>query len=227
MAFHPYPQLIRAVFNPQRFGPPRAVTLASTWPWIDRHGFGSSPTYQRPIQTRFRFGSGPEGLNLHVRTDSPDHNAKGTPSDVTTAEAAAHPPTACRHTVSGSFHSPPGVLFTFPSRYWCTIGHERVFSLGPWSGRIHAGFHVSSITWDTARPPAEFRIQGYHLLRQSFPTHSAILRHTTSRSRNPSHRSVRFRLFPVRSPLLGESMSFSLPWDTEMFHFSQCRLLRL
>ena len=28
------------------------------------------------------------------------------------------------------FHSPPGVLFTFPSRYWFTIGHERVFSLG-------------------------------------------------------------------------------------------------
>ncbi len=21
------------------------------------------------------------------------------------------------------FHSPPGVLFTFPSRYWFTIGH--------------------------------------------------------------------------------------------------------
>ena len=28
------------------------------------------------------------------------------------------------------FHSPPGVLFTFPSRYWFTIGHQRVFSLG-------------------------------------------------------------------------------------------------
>src|SRR2546422_1677798 len=22
------------------------------------------------------------------------------------------------------FHSPPGVLFTFPSRYWCTIGRS-------------------------------------------------------------------------------------------------------
>ena len=34
----------------------------------------------RPYQTRFRFGSGPEGLNLHVRSNSPDHNAKGTRS---------------------------------------------------------------------------------------------------------------------------------------------------
>ena len=29
--------------------------------------------------------------------------------------------TACRHLVSDLFHSPPGVLFTFPSRYLFTI----------------------------------------------------------------------------------------------------------
>ena len=28
------------------------------------------------------------------------------------------------------FHSPPGVLFAFPSRYWFTIGRQVVFSLG-------------------------------------------------------------------------------------------------
>src|SRR5690606_41405268 len=33
------------------------------------------------------------------------------------------------------FHSPPGVLFAFPSRYWFTIGRLRVFSLGGWSPR--------------------------------------------------------------------------------------------
>ena len=38
------------------------------------------------------------------------------------------------------------VLFTFPSRYWYTIGHRGVFSLGGWSPRIHAGFHVSRAT---------------------------------------------------------------------------------
>src|SRR5512134_826422 len=46
------------------------------------------------------------------------------------------------------FHSPPGVLFTFPSRYLFTIGHERVFSLARWSSRIPTGFHVSCGTWD-------------------------------------------------------------------------------
>ena len=44
------------------------------------------------------------------------------------------------------FHSPLGVLFTFPSRYLCTIGHERVFSLGGWSPQIRTGFHVPGPT---------------------------------------------------------------------------------
>ena len=40
------------------------------------------------------------------------------------------------------FHSGPPVLFTFPSRYWFTIGHRLVFSLGRWSSRIPTRFHV-------------------------------------------------------------------------------------
>ena len=32
------------------------------------------------------------------------------------------------------------VLFIFPSRYWYTIGHERVFSLARWCWRIPTGF---------------------------------------------------------------------------------------
>ena len=44
-----------------------------------------------------------------------------------------------------------GVLFTFPSRYLFTIGCQGVFSLIPWSGRIHAEFHVHRITWDSSR----------------------------------------------------------------------------
>ena len=46
------------------------------------------------------------------------------------------------------FHSPRGVLFTFPSRYWFAIGRWLVFSLGGWALRIQAGFHVSRPTWD-------------------------------------------------------------------------------
>ena len=48
------------------------------------------------------------------------------------------------------FHSPPGVLFTFPSQYCSTIGHQVVFRLGGWSPHILTGFHVPDNTLDTA-----------------------------------------------------------------------------
>src|SRR3989337_2621574 len=47
------------------------------------------------------------------------------------------------------FHSPSGVLFAFPSRYWFTIGRLRVFSLGGWSPHIQTGFLVSRPTCRT------------------------------------------------------------------------------
>ena len=48
------------------------------------------------------------------------------------------------------FHSPPGVLFTFPSQYCSTIGHQVVFRLGGWAPHLPIGFHVSDGTPDTA-----------------------------------------------------------------------------
>ena len=46
----------------------------------------------------------------------------------------------------GLFHSPYGVLFTFPSRYWFAIGLSVVFSLTGWSPLIQPGFLVSGPT---------------------------------------------------------------------------------
>ena len=46
------------------------------------------------------------------------------------------------------FHSPPGVLFTFPSRYWYAIGQTGMLRLTQRSGLIHAGFHEARATWD-------------------------------------------------------------------------------
>ena len=41
-----------------------------------------------------------------------------------------------------------GVLFTFPSRYLYTIGHQRVFSLGGWFLQIPTDFHLFRGTWE-------------------------------------------------------------------------------
>src|SRR6476646_9019637 len=46
------------------------------------------------------------------------------------------------------FHSPPGVLFTFPSRYLSAIGHRGVFRLSGWSRQIHTEFQGFRVTWD-------------------------------------------------------------------------------
>ncbi len=147
MAFHPYPQLIRAVFNPQRFGPPQGITLASAWPWIDHSGFGSGPTDFVAL-LRLAFASAPpqNGLTSPARSNSPDHNAKGTRSDCSCPKTEALLPPLVGMWFQDLFHPPPGVLFTFPSRYWFTIGHRLVFSLGRWSCQVQSGFHVSRPT---------------------------------------------------------------------------------
>ena len=132
-------------------------------------------------------------------------------------------PTARGHAVSGLFHSPPGVLFTFPSRYWFAIGHRLVFSLGGWAPRIRTGFHVSRPTWDAAGAAGGF---GYGALTRCGRPFQAVPLPSSdpvSRSRNPRGQAPWFGLLRVRSPLLAKSLLFSFPPGTEMFHFPGCR----
>ena len=79
---------------------------------------------------RLGFPSAPDliALNLATHHNSPAHFPRGTPSPSTRLPPLPAP-TACRHTVSGLFHSPLGVLFTFPSRYCSTIGRLRYLAL--------------------------------------------------------------------------------------------------
>ena len=68
------------------------------------------------------------------------------------------------------FHSPPGVLFTFPSQYCSTIGHQVVFRLGGWAPHILTGFHVSADTLDTAKLPQPFAYETITLFGWLFHT---------------------------------------------------------
>ena len=109
---------------------------------------------ERPIQTRFRYGF-PGSLhnlvNLATANNSPDHSSTGTLLPIPLLAKKHRARTACMHTVSGTFHSPSGVLFTFPSRYWFTIGRTLIFSLGEWSPQIPTGFHVPDGTQELAQ----------------------------------------------------------------------------
>ena len=67
-----------------------------------------------------------------------------------------------------SFIPLTGVLFTFPSRYWFTIGRLLVFSLTRWSAQIHTGFHVSRATQDTPRLSPVFAYGSVTLYGSSF-----------------------------------------------------------
>ena len=104
-----------------------------------------------------------------------------------------------------SFTPLAAVLFTFPSRYSFTIGHQRVFRLGGWAPRIRTGFHVSRPTWEFARPLLHFAYGAFTLCGRTFQTVRLCRNDAMRRSRNPTEQAPWFGLFRFRSPLLAES----------------------
>ena len=112
------------------------------------------------------------------------------------------------------------MLFTFPSRYWFAIGLLRVFSLGGWSRRIHTGFLVSRATQGTATlRMASYTGRSPALARCSNLFYSPYFLRCRGPTTPSAPKRSGFGLFPVRSPLLGESLLFSLPTGTKMFQF--------
>ena len=112
------------------------------------------------------------------------------------------------------FHSGPPVLFTFPSRYWFTIGHRVVFSLGRWSSQIPTRFHVPRGTRGLPRVSQDFAYRTVTVCGRPFQIILLSINNPMSEPHNPMVHVPWFGLLRVRSPLLTESQLISFPAGT-------------
>jgi hypothetical protein len=184
---------------------------------------------KRPIQTRFRYGF-PTRVNLATQRKLAGSFFKR--HAVTTHKGSLRRIVGTWFQVL--FHSPPGVLFTFPSRYLSAIGHRGVFRLNGWSRQIHTEFQGFRVTWDNTPELLPYTYGAITLYGATFQwtststvvSYSAYPRQripnaptTPHAQRLPAITRMGFSLIRFRSPLLSESLLFSLPVGTEMFHF--------
>ena len=162
--------------HPSRFQPTPVRTSTRCYPRFilamgRSLGFGSAPLNSfAPLRLAFASAPGPRPLTSPRRTTPRIimQKARGHPAPDRSPKPRLPPLVGTQFQVL--FHPASAVLFTFPSRYWFTIGHRQVFSLGRRSSLLQPGFLVPRPTQDrhhAARPT--FRLRGSHPLRLSFP----------------------------------------------------------
>ena len=139
-------------------------------------------------------------------------------------QAHGHPfyrtPIACKLRVSCSFSLPSRGSFHLSLAVLSTIGHTLVFSLTSWSRLIHTGFPLSRTTRDSPLG-FQFLVTGLSPSLVEFSTPSPNFPPQLLVSHYPLLLREWFRLFPLRSPLLRESLLFSTPLATKMFQFTR------
>ena len=162
MEFLRYPHLIPTLFNGCGFGPPLPFTATSTWTWVDHPVSGLFSLTLRAVHTRFPFGSSLSVINLASNNNSPDRSTKSTRSSFNGL------PQLVNTGFQVLFHSPPGVLFTFPSQYYALSVTKEYLALGGGP----PDFPQGSTCLVVLRIPLallRFRIRGFHPLWLAFP----------------------------------------------------------
>ena len=112
LEFLPYPQLMPTLFNGCGSGPPLPLTAASAWTWIDHPVSGLLPL--TPALLRLGFPSAPCLEHL----TSPVNATRRTVLQKVRSRTYKVLPQFVNTGFQVLFHSPPGVLFTFPSQYY-------------------------------------------------------------------------------------------------------------
>ena len=166
LEFLPYPQVITDYFNRRVFGPPRCVTTASTCSWIDHHVSGLR--YATFAIFRLAFASAP-WLNhltlLHHVTRRPILQKV---RDQTNNSCCIVLSLLVSIQFQVLFHSPPGVLFTVPSRY-CTLSVTRSYLAlrdGPRVFRQDSS--CPAVLW-ILPPLKQFHLRGFYSVSPCFP----------------------------------------------------------
>ena len=162
LEFLPYPHLIPTLFNGCGSGPPRNFTSASTWTWIGHPVSGLPALTLRPFETWFPFGSTALPLNLASAGNSPDRSTKSTRSHLNVL------PQLVNTGFQVLFHSPPGVLFTFPSQYYALSVTKEYLALEGGPSDFPQGFSCPAVLWILLSLLC-FRVRGFHPLRPAFP----------------------------------------------------------
>ena len=207
MEFLRYPHLIPTLFNGCGFGPPLPLTAASTWTWIDHPVSGLLLLTLALLRLGFPTAPHLKCLTLPVSV------TRRTVLQKVRGRTHKVLPQLVDTGFQVLFHSPPGVLFTFPSQYYALSVTKKYLALRGGPRSFRQGFSCLVLLWIL---PGDlgFRIRGFHSLRPDFPVRSPILR-LPQRSPNPAMHASRFGLFPFRSPLLWKSINFlSLPPGT-------------
>ena len=112
LEFLPYPHLIATLFNGCAFGPPWPFTATSTWTWVDHPVSGLLLLTLALL--RLGFPSAPVFPTL----TSPAKATRRTVLQKVRGSTFNVVPQLVNTGFQVLFHSPPGVLFTFPSQYY-------------------------------------------------------------------------------------------------------------
>ncbi len=112
LEFLPYPHLIPTLFNGCGFGPPLPLTAASTWTWIDHPVSGLLLLTLALLRLGFPTAPSLEDLTLPVSV------TRRTVLQKVRGRTYKILPQLVDTGFQVLFHSPPGVLFTFPSQYY-------------------------------------------------------------------------------------------------------------
>ena len=196
-------------------------------------GFGSTDcNFDALFRLAFAAAPGLVALNLAAADYSPVRSTKSTPSGLPCG-LALRLLVGTRFQVL--FHSPPGVLFTFPSRYSCTIGRQEYLALERGRPSFLRDFTCPTVLKVRSSPLIFFAYKAFTFFGAAFQQTSAKdvktvrgAQPTALRPYNPSFATpVRFSTKEVWALPLSlaatEGISLiSFPRGTKMFQFPRC-----